>query len=167
MGALDTHLDVPPGWTALLWERLLRALAPPLMESTSPLVRVSNFGLFHYTTAGGLKGIIESSSLFASSAYFLNDSSELKYGRELAAKVLQEWSSARQKRATNEQNVNAGQSVLRILADYFNGSNVDTSKNAPVFVTCFCEADNLLSQWRANGQAVGIPFVFPQMDLLF
>jgi hypothetical protein len=158
----ETNLTVPPGWTSALWERLLQALPTSFIDDTSPLVRVSNFGLFHYTTAEGLKGIIESNSLFASSAYFLNDSSELKYGRELAAKVLKEWSSA-QERATNKQS--AGQAVLKLLTNYFASPNVDTAKNTPVFVTCFCEADNLLSQWRAYGQAGGYSIRFPTNGL--
>jgi len=36
--------------------------------------------LYHYTTADGLKGIIEKNELWATSAYFLNDSAEITYG---------------------------------------------------------------------------------------
>ena len=40
--------------------------------------------LFHYTSAGGLKGILESRCIWATDAAFLNDASEIIYaGRQL------------------------------------------------------------------------------------
>lgn len=47
--------------------------------------------LFHYTTAEGLKGIVETNELWASSAYFLNDSAEVTYGYGVLRQVLDEW----------------------------------------------------------------------------
>jgi hypothetical protein len=47
--------------------------------------------LFHYTTAEGLKGIIEQNELWASSAYFLNDSAEITYGYGVLKQVLDQW----------------------------------------------------------------------------
>jgi hypothetical protein len=38
-----------------------------------------NFVLYHYTTADGLKGIVEKDELWAASAYYLNDSTEIMY----------------------------------------------------------------------------------------
>jgi len=46
--------------------------------------------VYHYTTSQGLKGIIESRSLWATGAYYLNDISEIEYGCRLAATVLEE-----------------------------------------------------------------------------
>src|SRR3954451_15088828 len=46
--------------------------------------------LYHYTTAEGLKGIIEENYLRASSAYFLNDSSEVDYGCRIIKQALNE-----------------------------------------------------------------------------
>jgi hypothetical protein len=37
--------------------------------------------LYHYTNASGLKGILESNSLWATDAEFLNDVQELQFGR--------------------------------------------------------------------------------------
>lgn len=45
----------------------------------------------HYTTADGLKGIIEKNDLWANSAYFLNDSAEITYGYGLLKEVLANW----------------------------------------------------------------------------
>lgn len=44
--------------------------------------------VWHYTSAAGLKGIIENDYLFASPATQMNDSKELHEGRETAEKVL-------------------------------------------------------------------------------
>src|SRR5208282_343191 len=47
--------------------------------------------LFHYTTVSGLQGIVETNCLHASAAYFLDDSSEIEYGRRLLNEVLEQW----------------------------------------------------------------------------
>src|ERR1039458_2675682 len=47
--------------------------------------------IYHYTTADGLKGIIEKNELWASSAYFLNDSAEITYGYGVLKEVLDTW----------------------------------------------------------------------------
>ena len=47
--------------------------------------------LYHYTDVEGLKGIIERNELWASSAYFLNDSAEITYGYGLLKEVLDDW----------------------------------------------------------------------------
>src|SRR5437868_12026730 len=63
---------------------LNREFAPPAQMPPKDL-------LFHYTTAEGLKGIIEKNELWATSAYFLNDSTEITYGCGLLKEVLDEW----------------------------------------------------------------------------
>jgi hypothetical protein len=47
--------------------------------------------VYHYTTADGLKGIIEGGVLWATSAYYLNDSTEIMYGYRLLSDVLDDW----------------------------------------------------------------------------
>jgi len=44
--------------------------------------------LYHYTSAEGLKGIIENNELWATSAYYLNDSAEMFYGYGVLREVL-------------------------------------------------------------------------------
>src|SRR5882724_7991667 len=60
-------------------------------EVVKPKQQPSTGLLFHYTTADGLKGIIEKNELWATSAYFLNDSAEITYGCGLLKEVLDEW----------------------------------------------------------------------------
>ena len=45
--------------------------------------------LYHYTNAGGLHGILESNSLYATHAAYLNDWQELLYGMQMALDELQ------------------------------------------------------------------------------
>jgi len=44
--------------------------------------------LYHYTTAPGLAGILNSRSIRATNFSFLNDPSEIEYGRDLAINVI-------------------------------------------------------------------------------
>ena len=44
--------------------------------------------LFHYTSAGGLKGILENKYIFATDSAFLNDSSEIFYAGQEVEQLL-------------------------------------------------------------------------------
>jgi len=106
--------------------------------------------LFHYTTADGLKGIIEQNELWATSAYFLNDSAEITYGYGLLKEVLDEWLS---KNPRSEESLTLG--LARDLRKSFGEDLLNMSLIKPIYLTCFCEDDNLLSQWRTYGQSGG------------
>src|SRR5208283_3832785 len=47
--------------------------------------------LYHYTRVEGLKGIVETNELWATSAHFLNDSAEVTYGYEVLKEALDGW----------------------------------------------------------------------------
>ena len=49
------------------------------MHNESELINY-NAILYHYTTASGLVGILQSNRLWATSAIFMNDVNELNYG---------------------------------------------------------------------------------------
>ena len=49
-------------------------------EQAAVARRPKNFVLYHYTTADGLKGIVQNDELWATSAYYLDDSTEIMYG---------------------------------------------------------------------------------------
>jgi hypothetical protein len=97
--------------------------------------------LYHYTNAGGLKGIVSSSAIFLTDAFFLNDKSELSYGRELVLNVL-----------TERRNAAVG-----VLETFYASAinSFDPFGDGPFqfayYVASFCENGNLLSQWRAYG----------------
>jgi hypothetical protein len=110
--------------------------------------------LYHYTSAEGLKGIIENNELWATSAYYLNDSAEMFYGYGVLKEVLDEWLS---KNSRSEDSITLG------LVHYLRRSFQDLLEKRllqPIYLTCFCEEDNLLSQWRAYGQSGGYSIGF-------
>ena len=125
--------------------------------------------LFHYTTWEGLKGIVESNTLFATHAGFLNDSSELLAARELLVQLL-----APEIRVIIEPHINKKippqfiaadggleQHTLRlvrfIIKSFYDRVGDD------FFITSFCgypddeyvRQNGLLSQWRAYGNIQG------------
>src|SRR5271165_146778 len=106
--------------------------------------------LFHYTDSKGLIGIVEDNKLWATSAYFLNDTSEITYGYGLLAEALRGWI------AVNPRPQGALSLQLALdLERSFGGDLLNRSIISPIYLTCFCKQDNLLSQWRAYGQSGG------------
>ncbi len=110
--------------------------------------------LFHYTSAEGLKGIIESNELWATSAYYLNDAAEMFYGYNVLKEVLDQWL---RKNSRSEDSITLG------LARQLRSSFEDLFEKRllkPIYLMCFCEGDNLLSQWRAYGKSGGYSIGF-------
>jgi hypothetical protein len=119
--------------------------------------------LYHYTTADGLKGIIENNELWATSAYFLNDSAEITYGYGVLKEVLDAWLA---KNPRPEESLTLG--LVRGLLKWFGDDLLKRTVIDPIYLACFCEDDNLLSQWRTYGQSGGysLGFTVPAPDLL-
>lgn len=104
--------------------------------------------IYHYTDLNGLKGIVEHNDLWLTNSRFSNDDQEMTHGLDVVREVIAE---------ELEASVPAGRKdylrrVVRIL-------------NAPspegVYICCFCQTSNLLSQWRgygANGTGVCLEF---------
>ena len=111
--------------------------------------------LYHYTSVEGLKGIIETNELWATSAYYLNDAAEISYGCGVLKRILDEWIQK------NPQLVNSLVSGLAYnLRKAFGEDFHNKTLMPPIYVACFCEEDNLLSQWRAHGQSGGYSLGF-------
>ncbi len=117
--------------------------------------------LFHYTSTDGFKGIIEKNELWATSAYFLNDSKEIFYGCQVVKESLDDW-IARNPRP--ELSLSLG--LARQLQEAFGDTFLNMKVVRPIFISCFCEDDNLLSQWRAYGKSGGysLGFQVPAAD---
>jgi len=110
--------------------------------------------LHHYTGVEGLQGILVSNKLFATAAYYLNDSSEVEYGTRLVFDVLEKW------REANERNHGFAANVLRIFYAILHHPESREVRSETIFVACFCYRENLLSQWRAYGQKGGYSLGF-------
>lgn len=90
--------------------------------------------LFHYTDLGGLKGIIADGDLWLTHLRFSNDNEELIHGKNIVRTVLDE----RIQSAPADR-----QGCLKRLKDLLDQPVADG-----VYICCFCEKNNLLSQWR-------------------
>jgi hypothetical protein len=108
-----------------------QARASELLAQRAPPRR-----LYHYTTLRGLLGITASHSLWASDVRYMNDASELSYAAELVSEVVTETLSE----VDNE--------VLRPALPGRPGFANAFEYGARPFVACFCEEEDLLSQWR-------------------
>jgi hypothetical protein len=87
--------------------------------------------LFHYTTARGLKGILESRKLWASDARCLNDSTEVDLGVQLGSEIAKE---------------------TRLFSDLAIGDIFEaTFQSCAAFIISFSELRDDLSQWRGYG----------------
>ncbi len=105
--------------------------------------------LCHYTSLGGAIGIVTGNDLWLTNSRYSNDDEELRYGHELVDAVLDE--------LDNEAELGPGRrSWLQQLRE-----RIHASRSDQVYVCCFCERDNLLSQWRGyaeDGGGVSIEF---------
>jgi hypothetical protein len=108
--------------------------------------------LFHYTTGHGLEGITKSKSLWASAARYSNDLSEVRYAYDMALPVL----DAMKHLFTTEEH-------KRFLDVLHLSLSTPEWADKEAFMVSFCEANDLLSQWRGygpgNGYAIGFNLV--------
>ena len=112
----------------------------------------------HYTTGDGLKGIVQKKALWASAAYYLNDTSEVEYGCRMAAGLIDSALSRDQSPLVN--------SALSELSRNLKGEPNAQMRSQTIFLSCFCESDNLLSQWRAYGRPGGFALSFKSARVL-
>lgn len=99
--------------------------------------------LYHYTSAGGIKGIIEHNCIWATHYNYLNDPNEIKYGLNLIKQVIEEDHSF------IEEVKNASSMIAELLED--EETRRDTFQK-DIYITSFCEKENLLGQWREYGR---------------
>lgn len=110
--------------------------------------------LFHYTTPAGLIGIIESNSLWATDAYYLNDVAELSGGVRRAREQLSQMRDAAA--STTRARIDH---ILHAIRD------IGTPKTMSVFVASLSARHDLLSQWRAYCRGGGFAIGFPADQL--
>ena len=109
---------------------------------------------YHYTSAAGLAGIIETESIWFTSVFHLNDPSELSYGIAMATDVL-----------TSE--ADGKHEMIRHFCDQFEKVLRDeVPKIFGYYIASFSNDDDELGQWRAyaddgKGFAIGLaPHLF-------
>lgn len=132
--------------------QILDALAAKILNDWQSMHACIPDVLYHYTTADGLLGIINSRSFWMTNLRYMNDLSEVQYAEELIRNVLAE----RAAQYTSSEIVS--QFFIRISNTFS-----PFTHGLDVFATSFCEDGNLLSQWRAygdrgGGYALGLDF---------
>jgi Protein of unknown function (DUF2971) len=106
--------------------------------------------LCHYTTLQGAIGIITGRDLWLTNSRYSNDNEEMNYGHRLVDAVLEELYTETSPGDTARL---AWLSKLR--------TQIQTARGDRVYICCFCEDGNLLSQWRGyaeDGGGVSIEF---------
>jgi hypothetical protein len=131
--------------------RYIEAHAAPLPKDLKAAPEEPPGALFHYTSGQGLVGILASGELHCTNLLYMNDASEMDYGRAVVLEAGRDLRS----------------SVPELLQPFFD--RILDSLDKPDFhyyVTCFCEKPDLLSQWRAYGaQAAGYSIGFDAEDM--
>lgn len=105
--------------------------------------------LYQYTDINGVQGILEKKELWATDFRYLNDSTEIKYGVNLVQITLQNIIT----NGCDKFTKNFITEFLKLGDDFFSLENI--------YVACFCEDGDLLSQWRGyanNGEGYSIGF---------
>lgn len=117
---------------------------PDALEAFEKIVRKPPLPnvVYHYTTADGLLGILRSGTIWATNARYMNDASEIIYGRNLVRDVLRE-----------EAEGETGH--FRTWLEDFVDLVERVHEGHDTYLACFCESGDLLSQWRAYGSGRG------------
>lgn len=106
--------------------------------------------IYHYTSQTGLIGIVTNKCIWATSIHHLNDATEFDYARAIMKRVINE-----------KPKEGAGAALSDSLT-----SRLDGAARINLFVACFSEKADLLSQWRAycpNGNGYSIGFEYGQL----
>jgi hypothetical protein len=96
--------------------------------------------LYHYTTQDGILGIVGRSEVWATKVHYMNDSTEFSLALKIAEDTITRGWSVRDIAALPEQ------PSLRLAHKLCRA--IDRIANVNLFVACFCEDSDLLSQWQ-------------------
>lgn len=111
--------------------------------------------LYHYTNADALMKILKSGVIWASEARFLNDAREVTFGQALLARQMR--LKAEQLRLAGVEGEQISPRSIAQTAAEGVARRLETldpfADDLPrIFVACFCESSDLLSQWNLYGQ---------------
>ena len=119
----------------------LDAATPQLAEQWVSLHRKRPRYLYHYTSAQGLLGILQSNRIGATNSRFMNDPTEIAYATRLVREVME------------SELLKEDARWLKKVKDSVNDFLNEYENNAKVYIACFCTQGDLLSQWRGAAMA--------------
>jgi hypothetical protein len=108
--------------------------------------------LYHYTDFNGLQGILSNRELWFGHVSSLNDPQEYKYGISIITETINDLIANEDVKGIRSFLKFTLQIVEKITSDLYD-----------IFLACFCESGNLLSQWRnyanrGGGYCLGFKF---------
>jgi hypothetical protein len=103
--------------------------------------------IYHYTNMAGFQGIIDSGMVWATHLAYMNDFSEYLHAVNVAGNISRELKD-RETQETKKLFYNAMEEILH-------PTRVSIADYPPIFIACFSEAEDDLSQWRAYGRGEG------------
>jgi Protein of unknown function (DUF2971) len=113
--------------------------------------------IHHYTDLNGLRGILEAHDLWLTHSQYSNDDEELKHGFQIVERIIKARLAARPKPEPKEKE------YLQLLAEMVAAPTVEG-----VYICCFCESGDLLSQWRSYGaNGIGASIAFKPGDFSY
>jgi hypothetical protein len=144
-------------------------MSVPTVEEDEP----SEDDLYHYTSAGGLHGILEGNKFWATHAAYLNDSQEFTYGMQLLLAELEAADQPPPPPPQAPENVTITDVLVafvpwllgKALRLHFQQRTNFLRQNAGPFVTCLSAARDQLSQWRGYGTGGGYAIRFDPQAL--
>ncbi|MFF3178609.1 DUF2971 domain-containing protein [Rhodococcus pyridinivorans] len=118
----------------------------------------------HYTDTGGLIGILQSGSLWATNIQFLNDSLEYDFGlQKVSAQVLNALKRARTEKTFSEGNFPELEETVGTTLTILEGMREGIRKG--MFVCCLSNYRDDLSQWRGYARE-GYCITFDREELI-
>ena len=111
--------------------------------------------LYHYTTPEGLKGIVQTQQIWASNIFSLNDWTEFHHGRGIIEEVTTGLLAKRKTLLTGDMN----ETILETVRE------LGPATSPHMYVCCFSQKGDDLSQWRAYCPEGGFSIGFPRKRL--
>jgi len=109
--------------------------------------------LYHYTSQAGAHGILDSKSIWADDAFFLNDPQEVAWGREALKTAIERLDTSKQ--AQLKQVLS---SLTKVSAD--DGHQAGGLVRSRAYTVSFSKNEDVLRQWRAYGGSRGVALGF-------
>jgi hypothetical protein len=118
--------------------RFKRHLTGPVSLAKKDLLPAT---LYHYTTAAGFEGILRKITIRATNLTYMNDPSELEYGKRVVLRTL-------------DSEIKVATGVAKLLLTK-SAASLNKSAVSEVYVACFTLLKDNLGQWRSYGGTVG------------
>lgn len=99
-----------------------------------------SFKLYHYTTYEGLKGILESKKLWLTDYRYLNDPTEILYGRDIIIKAIKSYNSTIPLSSSHQ----FYEKIIEFYPDFV--------KKNEIYIFSFCEEKDYYPAWRFYGE---------------